>query len=265
MLEKILVKEVMGPIVVILSCLLIYHLIKKIISKMMKVKLSRIDQRRQKTINVLILNIIKYFLIVVAIIIILSMLGVNMNAVVASLGVVGVVVGLAFQDILKDFLSGISIIVEDQYKIGDTVTINDFKGEVLAIGFRTTRLKAYTGEVMIISNRNIQKVINHSFKSSKAIVDVMVSYEEDLLKVEKVLSEVCDKLSNEIKGLKSKIEILGINELGDSGITYRIVVDTKPMKHLEIKRLLLREIKMTFDKNKINIPYNQLVIHNAWL
>ena len=141
MLEKILVKEVMGPIVVILSCLLIYHLIKKIISKMMKVKLSRIDQRRQKTINVLILNIIKYFLIVVAIIIILSMLGVNMNAVVASLGVVGVVVGLAFQDILKDFLSGISIIVEDQYKIGDTVTINDFKGEVLAIGFRTTRLK----------------------------------------------------------------------------------------------------------------------------
>ena len=198
MLEKILVKEVIGPIVVILSCLLIYHLIKKIINKMMKVKLSRIDQRRQKTINVLILNIIKYFLIVVAIIIILSMLGVNMNAVVASLGVVGVVVGLAFQDILKDFLSGISIIVEDQYKIGDTVTINDFKGEVLAIGFRTTRLKAYTGEVMIISNRNIQKVINHSFKSSKAIVDVMVSYEEDLLKVEKVLSEVCDKLSNEI-------------------------------------------------------------------
>ena len=255
MLEKILVKEVIGPIVVILSCLLIYHLIKKIISKMMKVKLSRIDQRRQKTINVLILNIIKYFL--------LSMLGVNMNAVVASLGVVGVVVGLAFQDILKDFLSGISIIVEDQYKIGDTVTINDFKGEVLAIGFRTTRLKAYTGEVMIISNRNIQKVINHSFKSSKAIVDVMVSYEEDLLKVEKVLSEVCDKLSNEIKGLKSKIEILGINELGDSGITYRIVVDTKPMKHLEIKRLILREIKMTFDKNKIDIPYNQLVIHNA--
>ena len=114
MLEKILVKEVIGPIVVILSCLLIYHLVKKIISKMMKVKLSRIDQRRQKTINVLILNIIKYFLIVVAIIIILSMLGVNMNAVVASLGVVGVVVGLAFQDILKDFLSGISIIVEDQ-------------------------------------------------------------------------------------------------------------------------------------------------------
>lgn len=70
---------------------------------MMKVKLSRIDQRRQKTINVLILNIIKYFLIVVAIIIILSMLGVNMNAVVASLGVVGVVVGLAFQDIFKRF------------------------------------------------------------------------------------------------------------------------------------------------------------------
>ena len=100
---------------------------------------------------------------------------------------------------------GKSIIVEEQYKIGDTVTINDFKCEVLAIGFRTTRLKAYTGEVMIISNRNIQKVINHSFKSSKAIVDVMVSYEEDLLKVEKVLSEVCDKLSNEIKELKSKI------------------------------------------------------------
>lgn len=263
MLEKILVKEIVGPIVVIFSCFLVYCIIKKIIKRMMTIKLAKVDQRRQKTINVLILNIIKYFLIIIAIIIILSIYGVNMNAVVASLGAVGVVVGLAFQDILKDCLSGISIIVEDQYKIGDTVTINNFKGEVLAIGFRTTRLKAYTGEIKIISNRNIQEVINHSFSTSKAIIDITVSYDEDLTKVEKVLTEVCDRMTKEIKELKGKIEVLGINKLGDSGVEYRVAVDTKPMKHIEIQRILLRQIKLEFDKNKIEIPYNQLVIHNA--
>lgn len=263
MLDKILVKEIVGPIITIVSFVLVYLIIKKIIKKMMTVKLSKINERRQKTINVLVLNIIKYFFIIVAIIIILSIFGVNMNAVVASLGAVGVVVGLAFQDILKDFLSGISLIVENQYGIGDTVTINNFKGEVLAIGFRTTRLKSYTGEIMIISNRNIQEVINHSFNASLAIVDIMVSYEEDLTRVEKVLTEVCSRMTKEIKGLRGKIEILGINKLGDSGIEYRITASTKPTKQTEIQRILLREIKLEFDKNEIDIPYNQLVIHNA--
>ena len=140
--------------------------------------------------------------------------------------------------------------------------INNFKGEVLAIGFRTTRLKAYTGEIKIISNRNIQEVINHSFSTSKAIIDITVSYDEDLTKVEKVLTEVCDRMTKEIKGLKGKIEVLGINKLGDSGVEYRITVETIPLKHYEIERKILKAVKLELEQSNITIPYPQVVVHN---
>lgn len=262
MLEKLLIKEVVGPIIIIVVTLFIYLIIKKFINRFMKLKLAKIDNRRHKTIYTLILNIVKYILVIIAILSILTVYGVNTSALLASLGVVGVVVGLAFQDILKDLLSGISIIIENQYGIGDTVTIHDFKGEVLSLGLRTTKLKAYTGEIKIISNRNINEVINHSFCASLAIVDVMVSYEENLDQVEKVLQEVCNKVSQEDKKIKGKIQVLGVNNLGESGIEYRITAETEPMQHLEVQRILLREIKLAFDQNEINIPYNQLVIRH---
>lgn len=263
MLEKILIKEIVGPIVIIISAFIIYFIVKKIINHSIKSKLSKIDIRRHKTINGLILNIIKYLLIIIVVLSILSIYGVNTHAFITSLGVIGVVVGLAFQDILKDLLSGISIIIENQYAVGDTVTINDFKGEVLTIGLRTTRLKAYTGEIKIIANRNINEVVNHSFSNSLAIIDVMVSYESDLEKVEEVLQEVCNKMTNQISFIKGKIQLLGIQKLDDSGIIYRMTADTKPMKHHEVERIILREIKIAFDNNKINIPYPQVVIHSA--
>ncbi len=263
MLERILIKEIIGPIIIVLATFLIYLIIKTIIRRTMKLKLAKIDYRRHKTISGLILNVIKYILIIIAILSILTVYGINTSALLASLGAIGVVIGLAFQDILKDLLSGISIIIENQYGIGDTVTINDFKGEVLEIGLRTTRLKAKTGEIKIVSNRNINEVINHSFTTSLAIVDVMVSYEEDLKKVEEVLQNVCDKVAKEVKLIKGKPQVLGINQLGESGIEYRITAETKSMQHIDVQRILLREIKLSFDQNNIEIPYNQLVIRSA--
>ena len=263
MLKYILIKEVVAPISIILITTLLYFIVKSIIKKAMSLRLSKIDVRRHKTINGLIINVMKYFLIVVDILMILSIYGINTSALVASLGVVGLVVGLAFQDILKDFFSGISIIVENQYGVGDTVTINGFKGEVLSLGLRTTKLKSYTGEVKIMANRNIQEVINHSFDFSKAIVDVATSYAGDTKKIEKVLNDLCDRLSGELTDIKGDVEMLGIENLADSGIVYRITVNTKPMKHLEIQRQIRKEIKLEFEKHNIEIPYNQVVVHNA--
>lgn len=263
MLEKILIKEIVAPIIIIILTIIIYLIIKKMIHRLLKLKLSKMDFRRQKTISGLILNILKYILILIAALSILTVYGVNTHAFITSLGVIGVVVGLAFQDILKDLLSGISIIIENQYGIGDTVTIHDFKGEVLTLGLRTTKLKSYTGEIKIISNRNINEVINHSFSNSLAIIDIMVSYEADLEKVEKILQEICDKMKNQIKDVRGKIQLLGIQELGDSGITYRMTAETSPMKQYEVQRALLKEIKISFDQNKIDIPYPQLVVHRA--
>lgn len=263
MIDKLLVKEIIAPIVIILFFTLLYNIIKKILKKAIYLKMTKIDIKRQKTIISLILNIIKYFFIIISLMMILAVYGINTSVLVTSLGAVGVVVGLAFQDIIKDLISGIFIIIENQYGIGDIVSISGFKGEVIALGLKSTKLKSATGEVNIISNRNVDGVINYSQFPSLAILDITVSYEDDLNKVEKVMSNLFKELEQKIDNLKGQITILGVNSLDESGIVYRVQVETEPMKQFEVQRKILKAVKLEFDKNKITIPYNQVVIHNA--
>ena len=223
--------------------------------------LKRKNERKVKTAFSLFNNVARCLIIIISCVAILGVFGVSTSGLVASLSVVGVVFGLAFQDILKDLLSGLSIILEDQYTIGDTVTIAGFKGEVISLGLRTTKIKSYTGDLKIISNRNITEVINHSLEPS--IVTVGVSYEDDLDKVEKVLNKLCGRLNNEIKQLVGKIEVLGIESLSESSIDYKITAKVKPTTQYDVERILKKEIKLEFDKNNISIPYNQVVVHNV--
>lgn len=262
-MEKILVKEVIAPIIIILVFILLYMVISKIIKKVAKLKLSRIDKKRKKTLVSLINNIVKYFFTIIAILMILNIYGIDTSAILTSLGVVSIVAGLSCQDTLKDLLAGFFIIFENQYGIGDTITVGDFKGEVISLGLKITKIKAFTGEIKIIPNRNIDSVINHSLSQSLAVVNFSVAYEEDLNKVEKVLTKLCERLTKELNYLKGDVTLIGITDLADSGVKYRITVETEVMKHYEIERAILKEIKLELDKNNIVIPYNQVVIHNA--
>ena len=258
-LDKILIKEVVGPILIILVSLLVYLVIKSVIDNVFKIRNKYIDKRKSKTINGLINNIIKYFIVIVDVIMILDIFGVDTKTLIASLGVVGFVAGLAVQDTLKDFVAGVSIILENQYSVGDTITVKDFRGEVISLGIKSTKIKAYTGEVMIIPNHLIEHVINHSVDKSLAIVDIPVSYDTDLKKLESVLSNLFSKLS--IDGITGDINILGLESYDDSSISYRVVVDTIPMKHYQVERELKRAIKLELDKNGIEIPFPQVVVH----
>lgn len=257
MLKVLLSKKVLGPIVIIIGFSVIYFIVKKVIIKI----LSKGNNRKKTLIN-LFTNIIKYFMLIVAILMILNIYGIDTTALITSLGVVGIVGGLAIQDILKDFLAGIAIITENQYKIGDIVTINGFKGEILSLGMKTTKMKDYNGDIRFISNGTITEVINHSINNSRAIIELSVNYDEDVDKVEKVLNNLFNKLNNEIVELKSDIQILGVEDLASSAVVIKIIADTEPMKHYDVERILRKEIKKELDKNNINIPYNQLVIHH---
>lgn len=261
-MENILIKEVISPILIISFSILLYIIITKITKNIFKVKVKGIDQKKNKTIAGMINNIIKYILIIIAALMILDVYKVDTKAIIASLGAVSLVVGLAFQDILKDLIAGISIIFENQYRVGDTITVNGFKGEVLSLGMKTTRIKAYTGEIKIISNHLITEVINYSLEENRAIVDVGVSYNSNLDTVEKVLQELCENLSKTIKDIKGPIELLGVEKLDDSSIIYRITTTTVPLMQASVERQIRRAIKDAFDQNKIEIPYPQVVIHN---
>ena len=260
-LDKILVKEVVGPLLIVLISILVYLLIKSIVNNVFKIRNKYIDKRKSKTINGLINNLIKYFIIIIDIVMILDIFGIDTKTLIASLGVVGFVVGLAVQDTLKDFVAGMSIILENQYRVGDTITIKGFRGEVISLGIKSTKIKAYTGEVMIVPNHLIEEVINHSLDKSLAVVDIPVSYDTDINKLENVLNKLFEKLSDSIDGVTGSIKILGLESYDDSSISYRIAADTIPMKHYQVERELKKAIKLELDKNGIEIPFLQVVVH----
>lgn len=262
MLEKILVKEVVAPIIIIISSFLIYFIIKRILKRIFKIRTKA--TKKEKTIYSLISNIIKWFIIIIAFLMILDVFGVDTKTLVASLGILGLVIGLALQDILKDFISGLFIIFENQYCIGDVIEVKGYKGEVINLGLKTTRIRNYTGEVKIIPNRNVEDVINYSQMSSLAVVDVSVAYEENYDRVEKVINKLLEKLNKDkIPNVKGDIKLLGITKLGDSSIEIRIVAETASYEQFEVERILRKEIKATFDKEKIKIPYPQIEVHNG--
>lgn len=262
-LDKILVKEVIGPILIILISIVVYLIFKGIIDNLFRIKSKHIDKRNTRTINVLIDNLVKYFIVVVDIVMILDIFGVDTKTLIASLGVVGVVAGLAVQDTLKDFVAGMSIILENQYRIGDTVTIKNFRGEVIYLGIKSTKLRSLTGEIMIIPNHLIEQVINHSLEKSVAVVDIPIAYDTNIDKLEKILGELFADLNTSITGLKGEIKLLGLQSYDDSSMSYRVVVDTLPMEHLRVERELKKAIKKEFDKRHIEIPFPQVVVHNG--
>lgn len=261
--KPILVKEIIGPIITITISFIAYSIIKNMIKSFFKLKINKLDQRKSKTLRSLITNVMKYLIIFIDIMIILEIFGISTTGFFASLGVIGVVVGLALQDILKDLLSGISIILENQYAVGDVVTIDGFKGEIIFLGLRITKLKGPNGEIKIVSNRNVIDVINHSLEKDIVFVDFDIAYEENNDKVEEILQELCEQLKDKIPQITGKVELVGITNLGESGVKYRITAETKANNHYIVQRLINKEVKTTLDKNKITIPYNQLVIHNV--
>ena len=262
MLNFILSKEIVSSFFTVVTAILIYFIIKNVILKMFKASKKYGVHKKSVTITNMIINIIKYIFIIVTILTLLAIWGVDTKALIASLGVVGVVAGLALQDILKDFLAGFSIIVDNEFDVGDTIKVNDFRGKVTELGMKNTKIRAYSGEVLIIANRNISEVVNYSTQNSRCIIDVSVSYDSDLDKVERVLKEVCKDLKENTSYLIDDMEVLGIQEMADSAIIYRLIADCGPTLDIEFRRKAYRAIKEAFDYNGIEIPFPQVVVHD---
>lgn len=260
MMDIFLIKEVIAPILIILISTFVYLIIKGVINRVFRIRNKYIDKKKSQTINSLISNLVMYFIIIVDIVMILDVFGVDTKTLIASLGVVGIVAGLAVQDTLKDFISGISIVLENQYRVGDTITVKGFRGEVISLGIKSTKLRAYTGEIMIIANHLIEEVINHSLEKSVAIVDIPIAYDTNIEKLENALNDLFSDLK--INGINGDIKMLGIQSYDDSSMSYRIVCDTVPMEHFQVERDLKKVIKKCLDKNKIVIPFPQVVVHN---
>lgn len=260
MVDFLVSKRFYGPIIAILGGLLIYNIFKSIIVKIKSRRSKKKNHKKEETVLNLIRNIVKYIIMVIVSLIILEIYGVNTTSIIASLSVVGVVIGLAFQDTLKNMLSGIIIIFDNRYNVGDVVEINGFIGEVVSLGLQTTKIQAYTGEMFTILNSNISTVINYTESDTRLILDLGVSYKTDLSKLEKTLNKIKPKLEK-IENVNGPLELLGVDSLSSSQVIYRITILCKPYTHFGVKREALKIIKNAFDKDNIEIPFTQVDVH----
>ena len=253
------------PIIYIVIGIIIFRILKRIITKAIERKghLKITQKQRLNTINLLLLNIIKYIIIIIVILGTLSIFGINVKSILAGLGIGTAIIGLAFQDLAKDLIAGFSIITEGEYEVGDTIEVDNFMGEVISIGLRTTRIRNFKGATKIIANHYMDNVINYSNNNSLAVVDVSIAYECNEEKIQKTFDKLFEKLNGQIEFATKELELWGVNELADSAVIYRVVVETQPMKHFAVERFLKKEIKKAFDEAGIKIPYNQIEVHNG--
>lgn len=224
----------------------------------------KLGNRHAETIKSLVCNCLKYAVVIYAIIFGLSILGVNMMAVIASLGVLGLIVGFGAQTLIEDVMTGLFIIFEGQFHVGDIVTIDDFRGTVTSIGIRTTQLTDAGGNIKIINNSDIRTLTNLSDKTSAAVVDVGISYDADLVKAEQVVAELLQQLPEIYPEVFTKTPTYsGVQSLSASSVDLRVVAKVDETEVYHARRLLNRELKLALDRAGIEIPFTQIVVHNA--
>ncbi|MDQ0220949.1 mechanosensitive ion channel family protein [Peribacillus cavernae] len=238
---------------------------KKIIKKFFEVRERsplRISQRREATILRLLENILTYVVYFITFIMILEVMNIDVKALLAGAGIVGLAVGFGAQSLVKDVITGFFIILEDQFSVGDYIRIGEFEGEVLEIGLRTTKMKSATGELHVLPNGSIIEVTNFSILNSLAIVDVSIPYDSDVGLAERVISEWLADMPDRYEDMVNPPELLGIQTLNPTEVVLRIVAETLPTRHWFIGRVLRKEIRAVLDENGIESPVPRMVMYS---
>ncbi|MGF2618418.1 mechanosensitive ion channel family protein [Rossellomorea vietnamensis] len=222
----------------------------------------KITERREATLSKLLENVLTYVVYFIAITMVLTNLGVEIGALLAGAGIVGLAVGFGAQNLVRDIITGFFIIFEDQFSVGDFIRVGALEGNVEEIGLRTTKIKNWTGELHIIPNGNIAEVTNFSIHNSIAVVDVSIAYEENIEEAERVISELLQTMPQKYEELVTPPDLLGVQTLGASDVVMRIVAECIPMQHWAMARNIRKDVKLVLDKHGIEIPFPRMVMYN---
>ena len=221
-------------------------------------------KRRSETVAGLLTSVIKTVATLVALVWVLSIIGVDLTAIFASLGVVSLIIGFGVQSLIEDCVTGIFIILEGQYNIGDVIVLDDFRGTVKKITMRTTTIEDTGFNLKIVNNTDIRNIQNRSRAKSYAMCEIGISYDADIREVEKIVLPELQGIYDRNPGLFLNPPIYsGVQTLADSAVVLRFIAEIEEQKIFAANRCLNREMKIIFDDNGIEIPFNQLVVHNA--
>ena len=215
---------------------------------------------RGETIGHLLLSVIRYGSVIVALFYCLYLLGVDSTSLLASAGIMSLVIGLGAQSLIKDIIAGIFIVFEGEFRVSDIVTINDFRGTVMDIGLRTTKVMALDGNIKIFNNSDITGVLNMTKETSMAFVEIGVEYGQDIDYVEAVLARELPELKKKNEFILEGPIYAGVTQLGDSGVMIGVWAKCLEQDIKTVTRFLNRELLQIFYRNEINVPFPNITL-----
>ncbi|MDW2877135.1 MULTISPECIES: mechanosensitive ion channel family protein [Bacillaceae] len=216
---------------------------------------ENISSARAQTLKSLTSNVFSYVLIFIVTVTVLQIFGIQATAILAGAGVVGLAIGFGAQGLVSDVVTGFFLLLEKQIDVGDYVTAASFSGIVEQVGLRTTQIRGFDGTLHFVPNREITSLSNHSRGNMRALVDIGISYDDDIDKAIMVLQEACDKVKAGNESIMDGPNVIGIQSLGSSDVVLRIIAKTQNMEQWGVERELRKALKEALDANGIEIPY----------
>lgn len=263
-----LVARATGPAiaiaVIILLALLALRLLRMLVSRAVRRVMDRHDQPARElklkadTLANVIESLGRMLIMLIATMMVLSNVGLDIAPLLASAGVAGLAIGFGAQSLIKDFISGFFILLEDQFGVGDVISVNGATGSVESLSLRRTAIRALDGTVVTIPNGEILQVSNLTKDWARAILDIDISYDDDIDRAMEVIADELEGIENDEKighVIIAPAEVLGVTTLGAYQVTIRAWVKTKPMEHWGVQRELLKRVKQALDRNNITIPF----------
>jgi small-conductance mechanosensitive channel len=265
-----LISNLIMIIVYIILALIIIRITNKVIEQFFKVqnKGRKANKKRSKTLISLVQNIVTYVVWFIVVTTILSRLGIKVEGIIASAGVVGLAVGFGAQTVVKDIITGFFIIFENQFDVGDYVKINSggttvAEGTVKSIGLRSTRVNTISGELTVLPNGSMGEITNFSVTNGAAIVAIPIAVTENVDKVEEQLKELFTSMRSKYYLFITTPEFIGVDSFTRDELILRISAETIPGEGASGARILRREIQHFFNVKGIEVPQPTMVQNDA--
>jgi small conductance mechanosensitive channel len=290
-LSHLLLGELLGPLLILLGAWLVGRLGRRLIKRLVRrVGSERVQKRllalrrrtpaalrethemvtlrseqRSEAIAAALGGAFVFAVWVVAVLLCIEALGIRLGPLLAGAGLLGIALGFGAQSLVRDFLSGFLILVEDQFGVGDWVVLSESsggqaEGEVEMVTLRSTRIRALDGTVWHVPNGQMVAVGNMSQHWSRALVDVKVAYDTDVEHARQVMKEAADEVWRENREMLEEPEVWGVVGMGATGIAIRLVAKTKPLEQWRLARELRERVKLRFDQEGISAPPSPVAI-----
>ena len=229
---------------------------------LMNLILSKLFQKtnRQKTVMSLMRSMIKWVIIIITILLVLNAFGVDTSTLLASAGILDLIIGLGAQSLIADIIAGFFIVFEEEYQVGDIITIDGFRGTVADIGIRVTKIIDAGGNIKIVNNSDIKSIINQTSELSVAKCVMSIDYDESVERVEVVFKKNLEKIKKNIPGIVEGPIYKGINQLNTSSVDLFFIAKCKEEDVYQVQRDLNRELYLMFKDNDITVPFTQVVV-----